>query len=70
MTFPPALTNWTLADDTNIIASSPSIQDFENLINEKLAKIKEWCVLNKLSINITWKLITWLLNLWKRNQET
>ena len=40
------------ADDTNVYASSPSIRDLEKLINEELAKIKEWCNLNKLSINI------------------
>ena len=40
------------ADDTNVFASSPSIQDLEKLINEDLVKIKEWCDLNKLSINI------------------
>ena len=40
------------ADDTNVFASSPSIRDLEKLINEELAKIKEWCDLNKLSINI------------------
>ena len=39
-------------DDTNLFASSPSIQDLEKLINEGLVKIKEWCDLNKLSINI------------------
>ena len=37
---------------TNVFASSPSIRDLEKLINEELAKIKEWCDLNKLSINI------------------
>ena len=40
------------ADDTNLFASSPSIRDLEKLTNEELAKIKEWCDLNKLSINI------------------
>ena len=40
------------ADDTKVYASSPSIRDLEKLINEELAKIKEWCDLNKLSINI------------------
>ena len=40
------------ADDTNVFAQSPSIQDLEKLINEGLVKIKEWCDLNKLSINI------------------
>ena len=45
------------ADNTNVIASSPSIQDLKKLINEELAKIKEWCDPNKLSINIK-KIIT------------
>ena len=40
------------ADDTNVFASSPSFRDLEKLMNEELAKIKEWCDLNKLSINI------------------
>ena len=40
------------ADDTNLLASSPSIRDLEKLINEELAKIKEWFDVNKLSINI------------------
>ena len=40
------------ADDTNVFASSPSIRDLEKLINEELAKIKEWCDLYKRSINI------------------
>ena len=35
-----------------MFASSPSIRDLEKLMNEELAKIKEWCDLNKLSINI------------------
>jgi hypothetical protein len=42
------------ADDTNIFASSSSITDLhlETLINEELTKIKEWCDINKLSINV------------------
>jgi hypothetical protein len=40
------------ADDTNIFASSKSIKDLEILINEELTKVKKWCDLNKLSINI------------------
>ena len=34
------------------LMSLPHIRDLEKLINEELAKIKEWCDLNKLSINI------------------
>ena len=40
------------ADDTYVFASSPSIRDLEKLDNGELAKIKECCDLNKLSINI------------------
>ena len=40
------------ADDTNIFASSKSINDLEKLMNEELMKVKKWCDLNKLSINI------------------
>ena len=58
------------ADDTNVFASSPSIRDLEKLMNEELAKIKEWCDRNKLSINIKKTVITRLLNPQKRNQET
>lgn len=35
-----------------MFASSPSINDLEILVNEELAKVKEWCDINKLSINI------------------
>ena len=31
------------AEDTNVFAFSLSIRDLEKLINEELAKIKEWC---------------------------
>ena len=43
----------TTADDTNVFASSPSIRDLEKLNNGELAKIKEWCDLNKLNIKKT-----------------
>ena len=42
----------TFADDTNVFDSADSIRDLEKLNNRELAKIKEWCDLNKLSINI------------------
>lgn len=40
------------ADDTNVFASSPIIRYLKQLFNEELAKIKQWCDLNKLSINV------------------
>ena len=46
------LTFRIFADDTNVFASSPIIRDLETLFNEELAKIKQWCDLNKLSINV------------------
>lgn len=39
------------ADNTNVVASSPSIQDFEKLIKKELAKINEWCNSNRLYLN-------------------
>ena len=39
------------ADDTNIFASSPNAAQLETLINQELKKVKEWCDINRLSIN-------------------
>ena len=39
-------------DDTNIFASSSNAAELQNLINHELSKIKEWCDLNKLFINL------------------
>ena len=41
------------ADDTNIFASSSNAVELQSLINQELSKVKEWCDLNKLSINLT-----------------
>ena len=35
----------------NIFASSPNATQVETLIDQELLKVKEWCVLNRLSIN-------------------
>ena len=40
------------ADDTNIFVSSSNAVELQNLINHELSKVKEWCNLNKLSINL------------------
>ena len=40
------------ADDTNIFGSSSNAVELQNLINHELSKVKEWCDLNKLSINL------------------
>ena len=42
----------TFADDTNIFVSSSNAVELQNLINHELSKVKEWCDLNKLSINL------------------
>ena len=38
-------------DNTNIFVSSRKGTDLQNLVNQKLAKVKFWCGINKLSIN-------------------
>ena len=40
------------SDDTNIFASSKTIKDLENTVNQELALVKRWCDVNKLSINM------------------
>ena len=39
------------ADDTNVFASARDLKSLEHLMNPKLAKVKRWCDVNKLSIN-------------------
>lgn len=39
------------ADDTNIFLSDKSINSLEQNVNIELEKVKEWCDINKLSIN-------------------
>ena len=41
------------ADDTNFFASACHLNSLETLINSQLEKVKEWCDVNKLSINIS-----------------
>ena len=38
------------ADDTNVFASA---RDLEHVMNSELAKVKRWCDINKLSINMS-----------------
>ena len=40
------------ADDTNVFASANNLKKIENIMNSELTKIKEWCDINKLSINM------------------
>ena len=35
------------ADDTNIFASSKTLKDLENTVNQELALVKRWCDVNK-----------------------
>ena len=39
------------ADDTKIFISSPNSIELETLVNQEILKIKEWCDVNKLTIN-------------------
>ena len=41
------------ADDTSIFSSSVNLNKLENLMNEELEKVKNWCHVNKLSIDMT-----------------
>ena len=40
------------ADDTNVFASSASAVNLECIVNDELTKVKKWCDINKLSLNI------------------
>ena len=40
------------ADDTNVFASARDLKSLERLMNSELVKIKKWCDINKLSINM------------------
>ena len=41
------------ADDTNLFLTGKNINDLINIMNNELAKIKEWMNANKLSLNVT-----------------
>ena len=41
------------ADDTNVFASASNLKTLETLMNSELEKVKEWCDVNKLSINMS-----------------
>ena len=40
------------ADDTNIFTSSSNLKQLETTVNEELKKVKHWCNINKLSLNL------------------
>ena len=39
------------ADDTNVFTSANNLKSLETLVDSELEKVKEWCDVNKLSIN-------------------
>ena len=45
------LTFRIFADDTNIFASGKNLNFLNQSMNSELRKVKEWCDINKLSIN-------------------
>ena len=40
------------ADDTNLFASAWELKSLENLISSELEKVKEWCDVSNLSMNL------------------
>ena len=40
------------ADDTNIIFKHTNINNLNSLVNNELIKLKNWLIMNKLTINI------------------
>ena len=40
------------ADDTNLFCSGKDLEELELLINEELAHVQEWLMLNKLTLNV------------------
>ena len=48
-----ALTFRIFAGDTNIFAPSHDAKSLETLINAELKKVKDWCDVNKLLINLS-----------------
>lgn len=41
------------ADNTYLFASTCDLKSLETLINSELEKVKEWCDVNRLSINLS-----------------
>ena len=41
------------ADNTNTFASASNLTTLEALMNSELEKVKEWCDVNKLSVNLS-----------------
>ena len=39
--------------DTNVFTSASNLKTLEALMNNELEKVKEWCDVNKLSINMS-----------------
>ena len=57
------------ADDTNVFASARDLKSLERLMNSELAKIKKWCDINKLSINMAKTNFMIIKSARKRNME-
>ena len=64
-----ALSFRIFADDTNIFASSHDAKSLETLINAELKKVKDWCDINKLSINLSKANYMIIKSFRKRNHE-
>ena len=44
------------ADDTDLFCSGKDLEELELLINEELAHVQEWLMLNKLTLNVKKKI--------------
>ena len=40
------------ADDTNLFASHPNLDEVLKIVNQEIAKISNWLKINKLSLNV------------------
>ena len=64
-----ALTFRIFADDTNTFASSHDAKSLETLINAELKRVKDWCDINKLSIQLSKTNYMIIKSSKKRNHE-
>ena len=54
-------------DDTNLFCSGKNLKELEWLINEELAHVQEWLMLNKLTLNVKKNQLSLFSNLIKGN---
>ena len=50
------------ADDTNILYSDANVNNLNNVVNMELDKLNKWFIINKLSLNVSKKIIYFLVS--------